>query len=167
MYPETVFYSESLLSDRGNSLISQFRKAKATIKSVSAKEISMISDAKTSQGILGVFKQPSCDISDITSGGACLLMDNIFDPGNAGTLIRSALAFNFQAVLYRENTVDFFNPKVVRSSVGAIFGINLIPFSEDSIAELRKRFKTIIAVADLEGTDPSVALKRISSKNWF
>lgn len=55
-----------------------------------------------------------------------LILDDIQDPGNMGTLIRSALAFNFDAVVCSPNCVDYTNPKVVRSSGGAIFHINVI-----------------------------------------
>ncbi|MFH2035137.1 MAG: RNA methyltransferase [Candidatus Zixiibacteriota bacterium] len=167
MYPETVYYSESIISERGAALISKFKKVKTAIIAVSGKEIEMISDAKTSPGILGIFKRPNYGLSDISGHGAVLLMDNISDPGNAGTLIRSALAFGFGAVLYRDNTVDCFNPKVVRSSAGAIFGIPLIPISLNDIFELQKRFKVVIAVADLNGDDPAVGLKSITSKHML
>lgn len=55
-----------------------------------------------------------------------LILDDIADPGNLGTLIRSALAFNFDAVVCSKSSADFTNPKVVRSSGGAIFHINVI-----------------------------------------
>ncbi len=55
-----------------------------------------------------------------------LVLDDIADPGNLGTLIRSALAFNFDLVVCSKHTVDFTNPKVVRSSGGAIFHIKVV-----------------------------------------
>ncbi len=55
-----------------------------------------------------------------------LVLDDIQDPGNLGTLLRSALAFNFDAVVCSNNTVDIYNDKVVRSSLGAMFFIPVI-----------------------------------------
>ena len=62
--------------------------------------------------------------SDIT--GNVLLLDKIQDPGNLGTIIRSAIAFNFQTIIASSDTVDFYNDKVIRSSEGMLFNINFI-----------------------------------------
>ena len=58
--------------------------------------------------------------------GNILLLDHIQDPGNLGTIIRSAVAFNFSIIIVSEDTVDFYNDKVIRSSEGMIFNINLV-----------------------------------------
>lgn len=58
--------------------------------------------------------------------GNILLLDHIQDPGNLGTIIRSAVAFNFSTIIVSEDTVDFYNDKVIRSSEGMIFNINLV-----------------------------------------
>ena len=55
-----------------------------------------------------------------------MLLDHIQDPGNLGTIIRSAVAFNFSTIIVSEDTVDFYNDKVIRSSEGMIFNINLV-----------------------------------------
>ena len=62
--------------------------------------------------------------SDIT--GNVLLLDKIQDPGNLGTIISSAIAFNFQTIIASSDTVDFYNDKVIRSSEGMLFNINFI-----------------------------------------
>ena len=59
-------------------------------------------------------------------GNRLLILDNIQDPGNLGTIIRSALAFNFDTVVLSTGTVDLYNPKVVRSTKGMLFGVNII-----------------------------------------
>ncbi|MGI6392712.1 MAG: TrmH family RNA methyltransferase [Candidatus Izemoplasmatales bacterium] len=73
--------------------------------------------------------------SDFHLGKRLLLIDGIQDPGNLGTLLRSALAFGFDTIVY-ENTVDIYCPKVIRGSQGALFGLSLIntgliPFISD------------------------------------
>ena len=55
-----------------------------------------------------------------------LILDKIQDPGNLGTLLRSAKAFSFNTVVLGEGTVDLYNEKVIRSSQGAIFKLNII-----------------------------------------
>lgn len=59
-------------------------------------------------------------------GNRILLLDEIQDPGNLGTIIRSAVAFNFDTIVLGDNTVDLYNPKVIRASQGMIFHINII-----------------------------------------
>ena len=62
--------------------------------------------------------------SDI--GNRMIMLDGIQDPGNLGTIIRSAVAFNFDTVVLSKSTVDLYNPKVIRSTKGMLFNINII-----------------------------------------
>ena len=55
-----------------------------------------------------------------------MVLDTLQDPGNVGTLIRSALAFNYDKIYVSESTVDIYNEKVIRASQGAIFKINVV-----------------------------------------
>ena len=57
--------------------------------------------------------------------GNIIILDNIQDPGNLGTIIRSAVAFNFNTIVLGDNCVDLYNPKVIRASEGMIFNINI------------------------------------------
>lgn len=82
-----------------------------------------ISDTKTPQGVLAVSKIP--DSAEFL-GNRYIYCDNIQDPGNAGTIIRSADAFGFDGVIFSSGSVDVYSPKVVRSSMGSIFHINVI-----------------------------------------
>ena len=59
-------------------------------------------------------------------GNRILVLDDIQDPGNLGTIIRSAVAFNFDTVVISPGTVDLYNPKVVRSTKGMLFNVNII-----------------------------------------
>ena len=59
-------------------------------------------------------------------GSRIIILDNIQDPGNLGTIIRSASAFNFDTIVLSTDTVDLYNPKVVRSTKGMIFNTNII-----------------------------------------
>ena len=58
--------------------------------------------------------------------GNIIVLDNIQDPGNLGTIIRSAVAFNFDSIILSETCVDLYNPKVIRASEGMLFNINVI-----------------------------------------
>lgn len=59
-------------------------------------------------------------------GNKIIILDNIQDPGNLGTIIRSAVAFNFDSIVLSDNTVDLYNEKVIRSTQGMIFNINIV-----------------------------------------
>ena len=58
--------------------------------------------------------------------GNIVILDNIKDPGNLGTIIRSAVAFNYDTIILSEECVDEFNPKVVRATEGMLFNINIV-----------------------------------------
>ena len=73
-------------------------------------------------------------------GDRILMLDDIQDPGNLGTIIRSAVAFNVDTIVLSPNTVDLYNPKVIRSTQGMMFHINIIVKElSDVITELKKK----------------------------
>ncbi len=80
--------------------------------------LKLISDVEESQEIFALCHMSS----DFRIGDRILLLDGIQDPGNLGTLLRSAKAFGFETIIY-ENTVDLYNPKVIRSTQGALFHV--------------------------------------------
>jgi len=88
---------------------------------VSDSVMSKITSVIEPQGVVAIIKKPHAK----PIGNRILMLDHIQDPGNFGTLLRSALAFGFETVIYEE-CVDPYNPKVLRSTQGAIFEINLI-----------------------------------------
>ena len=85
--------------------------------------IKKLSSTITPQNIIGI-----CDISNEKEikGKKILLLDNINDPGNLGTLIRSSLGFGIDTIVLSEDCVDLYNEKVIRATQGAIFKINII-----------------------------------------
>ena len=89
---------------------------------VNEKIMKYISNLDTSPEIMGICRKNS----DNKIGNKVIVLDNIQDPGNLGTIIRSAVAFNFDTILLSQDTVDIYNPKVVRASQGMIFKLNII-----------------------------------------
>ncbi len=91
---------------------------------VTDEELKKISTQSSPQNVLAVAEMPS-DVKEIDFGkGLKLVLDNISDPGNLGTLIRIADWFGIDEIICSENTVDCFNPKVVQSAMGSLFRIN-------------------------------------------
>ena len=93
---------------------------------VSKDIIKYISDVETSQGILAIVKIPNkqCDV-DYTQD-LILALDNIQDPGNFGTIIRTADSAGLTQILISKETTDYYSQKVIRSTMGAIFRIKII-----------------------------------------
>lgn len=91
-----------------------------------------LSDTENSQGILGVFQKQRWEIPDDFSKEArCLFLDRIQDPGNMGTILRSADAFGIDAIFVNRGCVDLYNPKVLRATMGAIFHSRIYQVEED------------------------------------
>jgi len=106
-----------------------------------------ISDTITPQGIMAVCKIPENSFSNKFS--KVLFLDRIQDPGNAGTMIRTADAMGFDAIILSQGCADPYSLKVVRSTVGSIFHIPIIynVNSIDTLAQLKNRNFTIYATA--------------------
>lgn len=84
--------------------------------------LNYISELDTPQKIMGVCKKIEKD----EYGDRILILDNIQDPGNLGTIIRSCVAFNIDTIIMSDNCVDLYNSKVLRGSQGLLFHINII-----------------------------------------
>ncbi len=91
---------------------------------------------------------------DFNIGEKILVLDNIQDPGNLGTIIRSAVAFNIDTIVLSNYTVDLYNPKVVRSNQGMMFHVNIIRTDVVKfIADLKKDGYKIVGTKVTNGHD--------------
>lgn len=113
-----------------------------------------ISETMTPQGILAIVKQPEYTLLDMIKDeeARLLLLEDIRDPGNLGTMVRTAEGAGFSGIILSKGSVDMFNPKVIRSTMGAIYRVPFI-YSEnflDTLADLKKKQVSIYA-AHLEG----------------
>lgn len=89
---------------------------------VNEKVMKVLSSQVTSAKLIAVCNH----LQERECRGNIIVLDNIQDPGNLGTIIRSAVAFNFDSIILSENSVDLYNPKVIRASEGMLFNINVI-----------------------------------------
>lgn len=90
---------------------------------VSPEVLKKLSSTNTPSKVMAVvYKKKEID----RVGEKVLILDNIQDPGNLGTIIRSAVAFNIDTIVLSNDTVDLYNPKVVRSNQGMMFHVNII-----------------------------------------
>ena len=95
-----------------------------------------ISDVRNAQGILGIVRHAAVFFA-VPETGNFLLLDNLRDPGNLGTLIRSAVGAGFDGVLLHGDCVESFNPKVIRATMGSFAFCNLWNIGETEIEQLR------------------------------
>lgn len=168
--PEKAYYAKTIISDRGRRLIGRLAHSKVAVEAVSAEDMKQISDAEASQGLVCIFRMPEYDPEEVYKDTyrRILILDNVSDPGNAGTLIRSAGAFGFDLVLITPDSVEPFNPKVVRASAGAVFGLPVMIISISQIIKSQKRKKMKLIVGDLKGIQSDVGLRRMRlGKNFM
>ena len=141
-----VLFSDEL-SERGKDLIKKLEDKKIEIEKVDNALLQSLSETETSQGIMAVLNDFRLPIPD--SLNFVLIPDSIRDPGNLGTLLRTADAAGVQAVLIPPDTTDTFAPKVVRSGMGAHFRLPIHSMSWDEISEQTKGLQ--IFIADMDG----------------
>ncbi|MCX7772794.1 MAG: RNA methyltransferase [Clostridia bacterium] len=99
-----------------------------------------VGETQTPQGIMAVVDIPHHSLSEVLAKGRRLmLLESLQDPGNLGTIIRTADACGFDAVLLSKDSVDPFNPKVVRSTMGSLFHLPIIVLDDlySTIVELK------------------------------
>jgi TrmH family RNA methyltransferase len=139
--PVPLYFAPDRLNARGETLLGRFRTRKAAVERVSPADLSRMAGAETSQGLLAVCRTPVSVLSELhrPSMRNILLCENLSDPGNVGTLVRSALAFGFDMVILCGRCAEPFAPKVVRSSVGAVFGLPIAMASTDEVLAFAAR----------------------------
>lgn len=143
---EFVLYDASL-SERGKSLIEDLKSRGIELEEVPTSLMKSLSETETPQGILAVLNDSRLPIPD--SLNFVLIPDMIREPGNLGTLLRSAAAAGVQAVFIPPETTDAFAPKVVRGGMGAHFRLPIHAMIWDKIQHLTKGLQ--VYLADMDG----------------
>lgn len=133
--PTMVFYERAAFDTdaRIRALVIAFQKQTRQVYETNATVMRALSDTETPQGIVAVFSLPV--LPPPPAPALTLILDRIRDPGNLGTILRTAWAANTNLVLLAPETADAFNPKVVRAGMGAHFHLALIPASWNEITE--------------------------------
>jgi len=131
IHPVVILHSSSL-SERGIKLLDQIRDSGVQIEEIAPELLKSLSDTETPQGILAVL--PIKEFGLPEQADFLVMADQVRDPGNLGTLLRTSLAADVQAVILTPGTVDAYSPKVVRSGMGAHFRLPLVNASWEEIA---------------------------------
>ena len=145
-----VLYDESL-SERGKNLIRAIKtQINVEVAEITIERMSEITNTETPQGILAVLERKSLPLPDKPT--FLVIADQIRNPGNLGTLLRTAYAAGVDAVLLTPGTTDAYAPKVIRAGMGAHFHL---PIEEHSWDSIQIRLKDLaIFMAEIEGGLP-------------
>jgi TrmH family RNA methyltransferase len=151
--PTIVFYERGAFQSdaRLRGLVVGWEKAKVEVHEVSAAVMNALTETETPQGIVVVLPLPQ--LRAPTNPQLTLILDRVRDPGNLGTILRTAWAANVDLALLAPETADAYNPKVVRAAMGAHFHVPIASSTWDEIA-VRLSDIARVYVSDAESKTP-------------
>lgn len=153
--PLRLLIDPQRLTDRAIRLIKLFESRRVPLLGVSSKQLEKLSDTQEPQSLIGVFRLPSQpEIRTFLSpneAARILWTVGVSDPGNLGTLIRSAAAFGFKTVFCSHQTADPFSPKVVRATAGSLFAVRVVSVPHEAIIAAVKSVRVNVLAAVLPG----------------
>lgn len=146
---QSVYVSESFAKEHGEALCG------LCFETVKDSVFEHMSDTCTPQGILASVRMPEYTLEDIlrAANPLIIVLENIQDPGNLGTIVRTAEGAGASGIIMSKDTADIYNPKTVRSTMGSVYRLPFI-YAEDICAAVRDLGKMGIktCAAHLEGS---------------
>lgn len=130
--PRLALYLEGL-DPRGQAALDQLRARGAAVEVVTPQVMAAVSATETPPGLLTVVPMPALEPPALLT--LALVLDSLRDPGNLGTILRTADAAGVQAVFLAPGTVDAYNPKVVRAAMGAHFHVPIVSAGWEALAQ--------------------------------
>lgn len=153
---------KELLVEQGTRFDERLKTAGKPIYELESDDFKSVSDTENPQGVVAVCKTPApTDIGELTqSDGLIVVTDAIQDPGNLGTIIRTASWFGVSGLIFGTGTVDPFHPKVVRSTAGATGALPYVAGDLEQIfSDLEEKERKIYLLAGEEGAKPLGQIK--------
>lgn len=145
-----ALYADTLSErDRGAALLERLRQAGVPLHYVAPDTLARVADTESPQGIVAVFRPRRWALEDL-GPGLVVLLDNLQDPGNLGTVIRSAEAFGGAGVVV-SGGVDPYNPKVIRGAMGSLFRLPIVKATTEAALQALRRGGRRVYVADAGG----------------
>lgn len=127
---KAVYVAEGFENNRENDALlkelqDKCNKANAIYEVVADNVFKSVSDTQTPQGIMAVVTMPDYDLSELLNGNNThlLILESIQDPGNLGTMVRTGEGAGVTGIIMNKTTVDLFNPKTIRSTMGSIYRV--------------------------------------------
>jgi TrmH family RNA methyltransferase len=138
---------------RGQQLRASLEAAGVEIAEVTEKDFRSAAETESPQGIIAIAEIPKRALETLELSAKCrlLVLDGVQDPGNVGTIVRTAAALGATATIALPGTVDLWNPKVIRSSMGAQFTHPVIHCGADDLLAFLEREGVELWATDAEG----------------
>lgn len=143
---------------RGAALLRAAEARRLEVRQLPEREFAVLAATEQPQGVVAVVKQPRVSWPSFEGAGAgtvVLLLDGVQDPGNLGTLVRTAEALGIGAVVALPGTVDPWNPKVVRAAAGSLFRVPVIESGWDEAVEVLRAAGFRLLGAEVGGVAPA------------
>ncbi|HEU4681210.1 MAG TPA: RNA methyltransferase [Gemmatimonadales bacterium] len=138
---------------RGKALKAALLDRGILVEDVSENDLASLADTDHPQGVMAVIEPKEWSLSDIRlhPGAAALALDGVQDPGNVGSLLRTALGLGATGLVALKGTADLTNPKVIRGGMGASFRLPAVPASAEELIAWSRLQRAEIWVADAAG----------------
>ncbi|GAB6138270.1 TrmH family RNA methyltransferase [Halanaerobaculum tunisiense] len=149
-----VFYSDYLLrNQRGEELLHKLKQVSQHTFQITDDLLQQVADTTSPQGILAIVQQRDYQLNDILAGNKqfFVIADQVQDPGNLGTIIRTADAAGASGVITTKGTVSLYNQKVIRATMGALFRFPV--YRTEDIMKLKRELQASgvqLVVGDVE-----------------
>ncbi len=151
---ENIFFTNSFY-DKNLDEMKFLQNLKIPLEQIHKKELEKLSDVKSPQEIIAVFKIKE-NVRNNLNTKIIVALENINDPGNFGTIIRNCDWFGIETIIASDDCAEIFNPKVIRASAGSVFHLNIIE-EKDFYLSLQniKSFGYKLYCSDLNGKNIS------------
>ena len=147
-YVREIYVTEKYLAEHGETIIEEKAAGGGSCTVLTQEIFGKISDTQTPQGVLCVAQMPSYTESELLHGTGSekadgtaapflVLLENLQDPGNVGTIFRTAEAAGVTGIVMSSDTADLFNPKTVRATMSAVFRMPFL-YTDDLIGEIER-----------------------------
>lgn len=134
---ERVFVTEVFLNEHKELLLG------IDYEVVEERIFNQMSDTQSPQGILCLIRMPTYSLEEVLAGERplCMILEDLQDPGNVGTILRTAEGAGVTGILLSRSTVDVFNPKTIRSTMGSVYRMPFVYVDDlcDALPELKAR----------------------------
>ncbi len=141
---------------RGKALKAALLEKGVRVEEVSDRELDDLTDTEHPQGIVAVIQPKQWTLADIRllPGATTLVLDGVQDPGNVGTMLRTALGLGAAGLVALKGTADLTNPKVIRGGMGASFRLPAVPATPEELVAWARLQRAQVWVADMAGESP-------------